>query len=391
MATSHHCIKSKIKLCKTILPVFLVLFCLKVFGQTSNSDFERLKLFVPGSEFTGIAVAPDNNTIAVTCKRSEPIRIIDWKAQSVVREINAGDWMTGSTVSFSDGGKYLLLQEIGFSDFSQNKNRAIDYQIIDLTTGNVVKKFDKIQDVVIAADEQTAVSLNNNEITFWSLPSGEKTKSFNIGVAGNALALSHDKKTLAVSQPVVEAEAKSYFGKDKKGLKSAVKYKQIVTLFESENGKKIKTIGEFYDLIYNLAYLPDNDILLVFQTPDVRIQAYNKSLSYISLIDIAKNEPMRLGFTSMSMTQPDLKASANRQFFAINSKGNRFQEMHLYDFRTGSLEKRFELGHRLFEKVEGDKIVNGSRPAFIFLPDNQSILIAMGNQLIKWNIEADSK
>lgn len=389
MESSRHQSKRNRQLRRLLLPGLLILFSLNLYSQTSNSDFERIKLFTPGAEFTGIAIAPDQNTVAVTSKRPDPIRLIDWKAQKVTSEINAGDWMTGSTVSFSDGGKYLLLQEIGFSDFSQNKNRAIDYHIVDVASGNVVKKFNKIQDVVIAADEQTAVSLNNNEITFWSFPSGEKIKSLSVAAAGNALVLSPDGQTLAVSQPVIEADFKSQFKKDKKGLKNAVKYKQVVTLFDAKNGAKIKTIGEFYDLIYNLTYLPGNDVVLVCQTPDIRIQVNNKRLSYINLIDVAKNEPMRLGFTSMSLTQPEMKASANRQFFAINSKGNRFQEMHLYNYQTGSLEKRFELAHRLFEKVDGDKIVNGSRPAFIFLPDNHSILIAMGNQLIKWNIDAE--
>ena len=87
----------------------------------------------------------------------------------------------------------------------------------------------------------------------------------------------------------------------------------------------------------------------------------------------------------MSITQPDLKISTDKKLFAINSKGNRFQEMHLYNYETGELEKRFELANRLFEKSDGERIINSSRPAFVFLPDNQSILIAMGNQLIKWN------
>jgi len=299
--------------------------------------------------------------------------------------------MTGSTVSFSVGGKYLLLQEIGFSDFSQNRNRSIDYEIIDITSGNRIKKFDKVQDVVISADEKTAISLNNNEVTFWNLPSGEKRKSFTISGAGNAIAISQDGKLLAVSQIINEADYKSQFKKDTKGLKNIVKFNQVVSLFNSESGDKIKTINEFYDLIYNLSFLPEENVLFVFQTPDIRIQINNKKLSYVSLVDIAKMEPMRKGFTSMSMTQPELKISSDHRQFAINSKGNRFQEMHLYNYETGELEKRFELAHRLFEKVDGEKMINGSRPTFIFLPDNQSVLIAMGNQLIKWNIEFNTE
>jgi WD40 repeat protein len=258
---------------------------------------------------------------------------------------------------------------------------------VDVASGNSIRKFEKIQDVVVSPDEKQAISLDADEITFWNLPSGSKEKSFSIAGAGNAISLSSDGKILAVSQLVNAVDFRSQFRKDKKGLKNTAKYKQIVSLFNAESGAKMMTIGEFYDIIYNLHFLPGSDILLVYQTPDVRIQINNKKLSYINLIDGKKLEPLRKGFTSMSIAQSDLKISDDNKLFAVNSKGTRFQEMHLYDYETGTLQKRFELGHRLFEKVDGEKLINGSRPAFIFLPDNQSILIAMGNQLIKWNLE----
>lgn len=382
-------IKSKIKLWKIFLPGLLILFNVSGRSQTSNSDFERIRLVNDDSEFTGLAISPDQKTIALSLKNSSPVKLIDWSSQKITREINAANWNSGSILSFSDGGKYLLLQEIGWTDFSQNKPRSADFELVDVTSGNSILKFGKVQDVFISSDEKQAVSLNNSEITFWSLPSGTKERSFGITGSGNAIALSPDGKTLAVSQMVDEDEFKDHFGKDKKGLKYAVNYRQLVCFFNPENGKKIKTIGEFYDVIYDLRFLPEGDILFVNQTPDIRIQVKEKQLSYINLIAVVKMEPLRLGFTSMSTAQPELKISSNKKLFAINSKGNRFQEMHLYNFETGELEKRFELGRRLFEKVDGEKMINSSHPAFVFLPGDQSILVAMGNQLIKWNIEVN--
>jgi len=390
MTTSLNLFKSKIKLRKLFIPGFLILLSLSVRSQTSNSDFERIKLVSDESEFTGLAISPDQKTIALSLKNSSPVKLIDWTSQKITREINVGNWNSGSILNFSDGGKYLLLQEIGYTDFSQNKHRNTDFEIVEVASGNSIQKFGKVQDVVISSDEKQAISLSNDEITFWSLPSGSKEKSFKLAGSGNAIALSPDGKTLAVSQLVDEDEFKNQFKKDRKGLKYAVNYRQLVSLYSPENGKKTKTIGEFYDVIYELCFLPESDILFVNQTPDIRVQIKEKQLSYISLIAVAKMEPLRLGFTSMSTAQPELKISSDKKLFAINSKGNRFQEMHLYNFETGELEKRFELGHRLFEKVDGEKMISSSHPAFIFLPDNQSILIAMGNQLIKWNIEFNS-
>ena len=92
----------------------------------------------------------------------------------------------------------------------------------------------------------------------------------------------------------------------------------------------------------------------------------------------------------MSIAQPELKMSNNKKLFAINSKGTRFQEIHLYDTETGTLQKRFELGRRLFEKIDGEKLLSDARPSFTFLPGDQSILIAMGNQLVVWNLELNT-
>lgn len=365
----------------------LILLSPLAFSQTSNSDFERIKLIGSESELSGLALSPDQKTVAVSFCKSKPIQIIDWANQKITNTIQAATWNSGSRLSFSASGKYLIAQEIGFSDFSQNKDRIIDYEIIDPVSGKTVKKIDKIQDMVVSASENLAISLNNDEITYWQLPSGEKIKSFTIPGATNAVALSPDGKTLAISQIVDENDFKSQFKKDKKGLKNVSKFKQVVGLYDAATGKKLKIVPEFYDLVYNLAFLPGENILMVYQTPDIRIQALNRNLSYVNLIDMETMEPLRKGFTSMSLNQPDLKTSSDGRYFAINSKGNRFQEMHLYNYGTATLEKRFELAHRLFEKADGERIIKSSRPAFVFLPDNQSILIGMGNQLIKWNFE----
>jgi WD40 repeat protein len=379
--------KSRMKL--SILGI-LILLSLSLWSQTSNSDFERIKLATDENEFSGIALSPDNNTIAISTKKSSTVKIMDWTNRKVRQEINAGNWNLGSKISYSDGGKYLLQQEISYMDFNQNSDRSIDFEIIDAATGKQIKRFEKVQDVVISSDEKYAVCLSNDEANFWNLINGAKEKSISIPGASKAIALSPDGKTLAVSKTINPIDLKSRFKKDKKGLKNAAKYKQMISLFDVQASAKIKTVDELYDVIYNLGFSPDGAILFVFQTPDIRNQVNNNKQTFINLIDVAKQEPLRKGFTSMSVNQPELKISNDQKWFAISSKGTRFQEIHLYDSETGTLQKRFELGSRLFEKVDGIKLTSDSRPSFTFLPDDQSILIAMGNQLVVWNVELNS-
>ncbi|HNX56122.1 MAG TPA: hypothetical protein PKO30_11100, partial [Prolixibacteraceae bacterium] len=167
-------LKNKIRFRQLATLALLILFSSRLFSQTSNSDFERIKLISGESEISGLAISPDQNTIAVSFCKSEPIRIIDWQSHKIAREIDAGKWNSGSRLSFSASGKYLIAQEIGFSDFSQNKDRTIDYEIIDPASGKLVKRYEKVQDVAISTTENLAVSLNEDEITYWQLPSGEK-------------------------------------------------------------------------------------------------------------------------------------------------------------------------------------------------------------------------
>lgn len=385
-ANSKDQIKKESRL-KIPFVVLLLFSSMSLHSQTSNSDFERIKLNSAETEYSGIALSPDQKTIAITAKKSAPVQIVDEQSLKVIHEFNAGSWHGGSKISYSENGKYLLLQQLSYADIIQNKDRLIDFEIIDATTGKQIKRFEKIQDVVISADEKYAVSLDNDIVSFWNLPDGSKDKSLSIPGAANAIAISPNGKMLAVSQIINPDEIKNRFTKNKKGLKAAVKFKQTISIYDVESSSKTKVIDELYDIVYRLSFSPDGELVLVFHTPDIRAQLANNRQTIVSMIDVTNLEPMRKGFTSMSVQQPELKISNDKKLFAINSKGTRFQEIHLYDTETGSLQKRFELGNRLFEKSDGEKLTSDSRPSFTFLPGNRSILIAMGNQLIKWNIE----
>jgi len=370
-----------------VASIFLLSVIGSAFSQTSNSDFERIKLNSTGYEYSGIALSPDGKTLVLSGKKLSPVQLVDWSTRKVIGEFNSGNGIYGSKVSYSETGKFILLKELSYADFSQNKDRSIDFEIVDAATGKQVRKMENVQDVVISADEQLAVCLNNDEVTFQNLVEGSTLRSIKIAGAANAIALNQNGKILAVSQMISADQVADRFRKNKKGLKAAVKYKQLISLYDAEKGAKIATIDELYDLVYDLSFAPGGELLFVFQTPEIRTQVANNKLSFINLIDAVSKQPLRKGFTSMSVAQPELKISNNQKLFAINSKGNRFQEIHLYDAETGTLQKRFELGTRLFEKVDGEKMTSDSRPTFVFLPDNRSILVAMGNQLIKWNIE----
>ena len=377
---------------KLLTSLLFAIFCLlhgQLSGQTSNSDFERIKLNYDGIEFSGIALSPDQKNIAISTKDLAPVLILDWKTQKVIREFNAGNWHSGSKISYSENGNYLLLQELEYRDFSLNTPRKIAFEIIESETGKLIRKFENVQDVLISADEKYMVSLEEESVNFVRLADGTREKVIHVPEAVNAIALSPDGKLLAVSQKVSPEILKTTFSGDKKSAKVAAKTRQMVSFYDVENGTIIKTVTELYEIIYKLKFSRDGELLVVSQTPEVSTQVANKKISYFNLIDAATAEPLRRGFTSMSVNQPAIHFSNNLQFFAINSKGQKFQEIHLYDSETATLQKRFEMGKRIFEKVEGEKLFSDSRPSFTFLPGDKSMLIAIGNQLIIWNFNIE--
>lgn len=360
-------------------------------SQSSNADFERVKIFGPDHIFSNITMSPDGNTIAVSSKKSEPVTLIDWKNRQEIRKIDAGKWYAGSRINYSATGTYLLLQELNFYDLVENKNRKLHFEIVEAASGRIIKDFQDVQDVIITADEQQAVSLQGEEITFWNLATGSKLKSFRVSGASDAIALSPDGSTIAVSHIVTKADLKGDRRfKKKKAAKPVLRYKQLVSFYNTTTFEKLKTVNEFYDIVYRLRFSNDGNNLFVFQIPHIKVQTSKQTLTYVSRVDGKSFEALRGGLTSQSIGQPDIRLSNNEQFFAINSKGNRFQEIHLYDFASGTLLQRFELGQRLFEKgSEGEKLIKDSRPSFLFLPDDTSILITMGNQMIIWNLDTN--
>lgn len=368
-------------------------FSTNTLGQASNSDFQRIKIAETNWLLTGLDLSLDGKHLITSTKEETPLKIIDWKERKIASQFNGGNWATGSKVNISCKGTYILLQEQGYYMIPQNRQRSIGFEIVEFATGKQIKLFEKVQDVVISADEKMAVSLDNGEVSIWNLPDATKVSSFQVPMAGNAIELTPDGKTIIVSHSFSKEDFKGNkkYDKQKKAIKFAVKYKQGISFYDAKTFRKIDTVTELYDIIYNIKFSPDGSVLFVFQNPDLKAQTSKKGITYINLVNVESREPLRLGFTSQSIAQPELKFSHDGKLFAINSKGNRFQEIHLYSLEDGTLLKRFELGYRLFEKSDGEKFINDSRPSFLFLPGDQSILIAMGNRMISWNTESNQQ
>jgi WD40 repeat protein len=372
---------------KRLLLPSLLFLCIQLLSQTTDLEYERIKIGDARHIVSGLTLSPDNSVLAISSIQGFPFYLFDWKAREVIKEFNLGNWYAGSSIDFSANGKYILMNQLFYADFALNKDKEVKFDIIDAKTGKRVKRFDGYHAVAISPDEQFAFALSDESVIFWNLESNSMETAFNVDEATNAIAISPDGKLIAISQKLSEESAENIpqLQRDKKALKSALKYKQQVSVFDASTFKKLYTVSEVYDIIYKLRFSENGDDLFCLNIPHLKLQNNDKRQSYIHVIDVESGTPKRRGFTSQAYYEPDFKLSQDGKWLGVVSNNNRFLELHVYDFEKGTMEHRFQQSYRLFEKNDEEMIAVDSRIFFVFLPDNESILMTMGNHLIQWN------
>lgn len=299
-----------------------------------------------------------------------------------------GNWYAGSAIEYSSNGNYILLGRLKYADFAPNKDREVDFEIIDANTGEFIIRFDAYHSVKFSGDEKYAVTLRGDEISFINLKTAKKEKSFSVPDATNSFAISPDGKLIAVSHKLYEDDAKqiSQLQRDKKSMKNALKYKQQISIFDAGTFKKLYAVNELYDITYKLSFSKDGKNLFCLSIPHLKIQnTTNARQMYINVIDMTTGEPKRRGFTSVANYEPDFKLSHDGRLFGVVSRSNRFLELHIYDFESGKMLYRFQQSFRLFEKNDDQVMGVDSRISFVFLPDNESVMMTQGNHIIQWN------
>jgi WD40 repeat protein len=364
-----------------------------IYSQGSNYEYERVKIGDVKHIVVGLDMSPDQKYIAISGNQSYPCYIFDWSKREVVKQFDVGNWYAGYSIKYSSGGKYLLLQQLFYMDWAPNKDREVTFEVIDTETGNVVKRFEKIHAAVFTPDEKFIVTLVGGEVAFWSLVSGNKDKSFSVAGATNGVAVSPDGKFIAVSHrpDANEIKKRPDYKQKKKAYQNAVKYKQEVSIYNSETFERTVNVNEFYDIVYKLEYTNDGKTLFCMNIPHIKVQTSAERVTCINTIDPITGLAQRKGFTSKALYEPDYKLSHDGKLMGVISQNNKFLELHIYDFETGQMLKRFELSYRLFEKNENGLLISDSRASFIFLPDNKSVFITMGNHLVLWDINLNEK
>lgn len=355
--------------------MFLVLTCTLLKAQDINKNFERWQASDKRINITGMSLSPDEKSVALACGKNKPVLIYDIASRKIVQEINVEAKYLGYNIYYSKKGNYLLLQEKVY-ETSFKKAKQSDYDIIDLQSGKVIHRFNKINDAKISPDEKEVIVLENGSVSFRDINTGNINRKFAPEDACNALAISPDGQDIAVVKKPTKSDVKMLVSKnvDKKQIKVAAKTKHLITVYDAVTLELKTLIPEFYDNINLLSYSESGDKLLSFNV------AAN---SYINIaLPHQDYRPTREAYLSRTNIQPEYAYSNNRRYFAIATVET-FPSLNVYDVESGTMLDTYNTKMKIWKNAK-EGVYAGSNTSFVFLPDNKHILMGYGNSLIQW-------
>ena len=377
---------------KYLIGLFTMLLLTKpCVAQVYNLDNEKLKLGEKKNLLCWMELSPDTKTLSISSTQGFPLYQFDWETKSVRNDYVVNDWYAGSRLNYSPDGSKILLQHLYYADNSPDKDREVEFQVVDATSGIQLFLMDKAHDIRFMPDSKRLLYLEGDQLGIIDIAGGQKVEKhrfYNASVSADidptgkliAVAVHPDDKEMLASIPSLR--------QDKKALKFAAKNKQMIEILDAQTFETIYTVNDLFDLIFRVEFSKDGRYLMVLHTP--HSGKANSSIkgkqSYVSVVDMETREVLRTIFLSTSDYEPQFRLHPNGRIFGIETKGLKFREIHLYDFDNGQLLERYELSYRLLESIRAGESVGDGRNCFEFLPDN-SVVIVTGNRLQIWKPE----
>ena len=362
-------------------------------AQGTNMEYENIDISPPPLFFihADMDLIPGTNTYAVSATQSFPMYIIDSETLEIKDQYDVGNWYGGSRINPSPSGKYLLLQQLKYMDYAPNKDREVHFEVIETATGKTVLDIPSAHSASIHPNENALIVLIGDDVYSYPLDGKEKRKLFPVPEATNCVAISPDGKQIAISHHVEDDYLNDYVTKkgQKKNYKIFKDYRQCVSVYSTEDYKRLYTVDEMFDIPYILQYDPTGTHLLCYSVPHTKVIAKTgmQGTKYISKINSVDGKYTGVGFVSNSNFEPDIEFSNDGSKIAIVTNGAKFSEIWICDYESGDILLRFQNAVTFFEGVNlktapGD----AGRIGLAFSPDDSHLLFTNGAKITKWKL-----
>jgi len=369
--------------------VLLLLFTLIGFlssAQEAKTNVEVDKWRIEDSNYigSGLDISADGKTLIIGHIQGFPLYFYNLESKKIERKIEIAGYYAGPKPSFSSNESFILLQQQFYMDYNPNRDREIQYEVIRVSVGEIFLKVEKAHSAAFTPDEKQLVTLEGADVCFYDLQSGKKTNSLKIDRLAYSLIVSPDGKSLVIShQPTVpDLQEIPSIRNHKKAIKPALKYRDLISVFDMETGKRTKLIQEVYDVIYHMEYSTDGKQLFVYARTHVKLKPQGTNEGYVNVLDASSWVPMPASFMTREV-DADIADSPDGKHIAIVSKDRGWPQVHVYNTETNSIINLLDVSRYMAQRVAEREFGDGR--TYLVWRSNSEIILLYGNHLLKWN------
>lgn len=378
---------------RVLIVALVCLAALLATAQVVNEDaLRRIELPAREGVIASLVELP-GGTLAAGISKNGGVLLIDTTSWTVKREIAVAGYHAGARLSASADGRWLLLKELWRFTNDANKDMPGLQQVLDPERGTVVVDGGRAMDGALSADGRVFATLDGGNVIVRSVPEGREISRFSVENATNAIAIAPDGAAVAVSHRPTEGDLLTVpsVRADKKGMKAALKFRQMISFYGTADGRLLGTVPEIYDIVRALAWTPDGARVLVYSSADLRMQPpTGNSIQQLNLnmvdrpgrveqIDARARQPLRASFSSL-MNEPFLAVSPDGRTIALSSTdGHNKRKLTLYDTDSGDTRLMIDLEQK-HRYDTGETEQHDGRLAYCWLSDGR-LVVALGDNL----------
>jgi len=363
-----------------------LIFCLiSSLCALAQSEQETYKVGDFNFLISSLALHPTGDTLAVGTQQGNPIYFCNPRTGEVYYEYDVDGYYAGPYISYSKTGKYVLFEQRFFLDYSPNKDQDVQFEVMNVQTGKMILRVSEAFDASISPDETQLAVIQKGSLLIYNIATGSLLTRLDDEGLGYAVAYNNEGTELYVSHKLDNGDIKNIprLSRDKKAVKSALKYHQGIYVLNPTTLKKLTTFQESFDQVYDITLSSDLEHVFVKSKQHKKVNAAALTKCFITVANTSTKKVERATFYT-GIEHPDYKD--NGEVFLISTSGGSYAEHILqYKLATADVMGEFSRDVRWGEgllKLD----IQSSESKFVILHDGKTMVVSHGNKLYQETI-----